>query len=147
MGAAFFSNCYSNHLKQYLAEEVLNRNLLSVNKKHLTSRLLSCLTSECWRVPELSPLTTSLFYFNSPWVIVFIPMLRIVCFIYHLFVFCPFLFLRPLVSELQIHLSFWVVCWLDISNLTCWKLIMCYFPQIHSFPSFLCLRKWPLLSW
>lgn len=73
-----------------------------------------------------------------PWVTVFIPMLCIVCFIYHLFVFVHFYFYGPLfLSSRVIYLfDLPVVCWLDISNLTCWKLNMCYFPQFTPSPVF-----------
>lgn len=67
-GLPYFRHCCPSHLQQCLVEEVLNRNLLILVKS-----ISHVCASECRRVPELRPLTTSL---STPWVITFAPMLH-----------------------------------------------------------------------
>ena len=89
--------------------------------------------SECQRVPELRPLTTSL---STAWVITFTPMLHRVCCIDHLFARHPSILIYagslPWAPDSYIlNFHSWVN---QPSNLTCWKVNTWYFPPNLLFP-------------
>lgn len=115
---------------------MLRRNLLRKASHMLVPSLL--LTSACWGgggVPELSPLATSLFCFNSfpGWLCAF-PCF-VYCASYTIFLYVAhFHFYSPSSLSSRLTCLFDLLLVLDISNVRCWELNMWYFPPNSLLP-------------
>lgn len=136
--------CYPNHLKQSQTEEMLKRNLLRKASHMLVPSLL--LTSACWgwegeaqeggKIPELSSLATS--FFVSTLSLGNCVHSHALYTVLHTPSFCMlpiFISRAPLPWAPDSHFFFDLLLVLDIlSNATCWKLNMWYFPPNSLLP-------------